>query len=285
MQSIELEKLEEKLPLAEKERKKYKINFHNYNSVEQPLSAFVRSREEFHEWNRWGGGKYRHLNRDYSFALIQFPFEQDIWLFGGIYKVSNCEKKEHFADDRSKVWICNVELEEKWKEHIGRLKIHYKKSRRPIQNLEKCYSKMYISETLKELYTGEKFCGYENICHSFKALQHIWRIEKSDWKEQLTNIQGVYLITDTKTGKLYVGSAYGENRIWGRWRDYFEHGHGDNQALIKLMKSKKKKYAEDFFQFSLLEYWKEDKKDAFVIQRENHWKDALCSRQHGYNQN
>ena len=39
--------------------------------------------------------------------------------------------------------------------------------------------------------------------------------------------QEVYLISDTKTGKLYVGSAYGENGIWGvglitSWLTYTE---------------------------------------------------------------
>lgn len=36
-------------------------------------------------------------------------------------------------------------------------------------------------------------------------------------KESPATNKGVYLISDTYTGKLYVGSAYNENGIWGRW--------------------------------------------------------------------
>ena len=36
----------------------------------------------------------------------------------------------------------------------------------------------------------------------------------------LENIKGIYLVTDTHTGRRYVGSAYGDMGIWSRWRQY-----------------------------------------------------------------
>jgi len=37
------------------------------------------------------------------------------------------------------------------------------------------------------------------------------------------------------TGKLYVGSAYGDSGVWGRWREYARSGHGGNLHLRRLV--------------------------------------------------
>jgi hypothetical protein len=49
-----------------------------------------------------------------------------------------------------------------------------------------------------------------------------------------------------KTGYLYVGSAYGEDGIWGRWTKYVStNGHGNNKTLKELVKADKD-YADNF---------------------------------------
>ncbi|WP_189654688.1 GIY-YIG nuclease family protein [Paracoccus mutanolyticus] len=47
---------------------------------------------------------------------------------------------------------------------------------------------------------------------------------RPDWKAALESIKGIYLITDTRTGKRYVGSAYGDQGIWSRWCAYAASG-------------------------------------------------------------
>ncbi|MDK7859562.1 GIY-YIG nuclease family protein, partial [Klebsiella pneumoniae] len=70
----------------------------------------------------------------------------------------------------------------------------------------------------------------------------------------LSSQKAVYLITDTNTGKLYVGSATSNNgMLLKRWKDYLETGHGGNEELIKLVEAKGIKYIEDHFQYSILE--------------------------------
>jgi hypothetical protein len=55
---------------------------------------------------------------------------------------------------------------------------------------------------------------------------------KEDWYNNLSTVKGIYLITDNNN-KLYVGSAYGVEGIWGRWKEYVNtNGHGNNIALI-----------------------------------------------------
>ena len=72
-----------------------------------------------------------------------------------------------------------------------------------------------------------------------------------DWRTPLSAVAGVYLILDQRTGALYVGSAYGANGIWGRWRGYAKTGHGGNVKLRKLMKRDPTYTAQ--FRFSILQ--------------------------------
>ncbi len=55
-----------------------------------------------------------------------------------------------------------------------------------------------------------------------------------------------------KTGKQYVGSAYGGDGIWHRWVRYAKDGHGGNKEIKDLLKVKGRKYPSNF-QFSVLE--------------------------------
>ena len=266
--------------ISKDEQKKYKINFHTWNGHNQPLDIFVSNPNEFHNWNTYAGNR-RNFNRQYSLSVTQFYHESNnIWLFTGIY-----EYLEEPTNNNG-TWRYKCKPSDKYKNFIGRLKLEVatKSGRQPKQNLETHYEKIIVTEILKEPYTGGVFPGYENICHSFSTLKHLWQISKNDWKVALENLQGIYLITDISNGKKYVGSAYGDARVWGRWNDYLlGEGHGGNKELKALLK--KDSDHTKYFQFSLLEYWARDRERDSVIDRENYWKDVLCSRDYGYNDN
>lgn len=55
------------------------------------------------------------------------------------------------------------------------------------------------------------------------------------WKVMLSNVYGIYLILDTTDGQQYVGTAYGTDGIWGRWRAYVQTKHGKNKDLIEIL--------------------------------------------------
>ena len=76
--------------------------------------------------------------------------------------------------------------------------------------------------------------------------------EHVEWANRLSSVAGIYLITDTKTGKHYVGSASGEvGGIWGRWSQYAKTKHGGNVQLKKLIEQDPD-YCRNF-QYSILE--------------------------------
>ena len=55
-------------------------------------------------------------------------------------------------------------------------------------------------------------------------------------KSRLEEWRGIYYIFDTSDGKGYVGSAYGETNLYGRWINYAVSGHGGNRLLRQSRK-------------------------------------------------
>ena len=136
------------------------------------------------------------------------------------------------------------------------------------------------------------FPGYKNISVSYHDLKK--KLESPEWRTALSCRKGVYLITDRTTGRLYVGSAYGTNGILGRWETYVKSGYDKNEVengkypnkkLQELVNEKGLTYIQDNFQYSILETFTDDVSDEYIIGRESWWKEALRSREFGYNAN
>lgn len=84
------------------------------------------------------------------------------------------------------------------------------------------------------------FPGWQNVFISHTRLKAIIanRDGNLDWHQFLSEHDCVYVILDSKSGKLYVGAAYadGENTsgLWGRWRGYARTGDNGNIGLVEL---------------------------------------------------
>lgn len=257
----------------------FKIHLANWNGENHPLDVFVKSKDEWKGWNSWRG-ENDDFNRRYIFSLMEYYHEPNTWLFGGVYEVV-----ERF--NKSRDYGYKVELTEKFKPFIGRLKLKWQRTgRAKSRRLENYLSEFEVSEIFKEEYSGQVFCGYERINHDFHLLESIFLSAKQDWKAALENVKGVYLITDKSNGKKYIGSAYGGAGIWSRWAVYIGNGHGHNDELTKLIEEKGKDYARQNFTFALLEYRSMKTDDNDVIAREQYWKEVFLSRgEFGYNKN
>ena len=259
--------------------KTYKLHAARHNGHEYPLNVFTRSREEWVEWNTWRNDK-NEFSRQFIFSLIDFHHEKDTWLFGGIFEIITRlgVKKSHSYEIK--------ELTE-YSDLVGRLKINLKKPPRGRAfYLEHHIDNMFVSEILKQSYTGEIFPGYEYINHDFNILSSIFKNEKADWKAALMNIKGIYVVSDKKNGKKYIGSAYGDSGSWSRWSSYLGNGHGDTDELTQLIKYQGVQYAKENFRLSLLEYRSMKVDNKIIIERETFWKEVFQSKgQFGYNKN
>jgi hypothetical protein len=151
-----------------------------------------------------------------------------------------------------------------------------------VQNF-KAGSKLVV-EVLPKGYVSE-FPGFLDFCLQFNELQNIVAHPSAnrEWHRMLSSVAGIYLILDKTTGKQYVGSAYGEHGIMGRWRSYSKSGHGGNEQLKNRL-SEQHNAAENF-QFCVLETLPTTLTAQEVIAHEVMHKRKLGSRAHGLNSN
>jgi hypothetical protein len=96
------------------------------------------------------------------------------------------------------------------------------------------------------------------------------RVLPTRWKAKLSEWRAIYYIFDTSDGKGYVGSAYGETNLLGRWLGYAARGHGDN-VLLRQRDSNE-------FRFSILQRVSPDMDPNDVIRLEATWKERLHTR-------
>lgn len=115
---------------------------------------------------------------------------------------------------------------------------------------------------------------WDEIDFTWEELQVLPRRLKS----KLSEWRGIYYIFDTLEKKGYVGSAYGENNILGRWLNYAIRGDGGN----KLLRHREPRN----FNFTILQLVSPTMPANEVIQLESSWKRRLHTRQpHGLNIN
>jgi hypothetical protein len=103
------------------------------------------------------------------------------------------------------------------------------------------------------------------------------------WYNALRSVNGIYCITDTSNGKLYIGSTYGKNGLWGRWSNYATTGHGGNKLLADRLQNDPA--AVNYFQYSILEILPGSSTADDAVAKEILWKQKLGSQINGYNDN
>jgi hypothetical protein len=120
---------------------------------------------------------------------------------------------------------------------------------------------------------------------AYAELKDLFKNEEAhrDWRIPLSAVAGVYLILAQRSGHLYIGSAYGESGIWGRWRNYANSGDGGNVQLRELIRSDSD-YPEQF-RFSVLQILPKTMAPEEVIKRETLYKEKLGTRATGLNCN
>ncbi len=121
----------------------------------------------------------------------------------------------------------------------------------------------------------QQFTDYLDFVLTFDELKGIINNKYPDWVQMLSGVSGVYVIQDSKSKQLYVGSAYSdEGGIWSRWETYVKtNGHGNNKSLRALVNSDPD-YAKNFT-FSLLTIMSKDTPHNAVIAKEQLYKRKL----------
>ena len=132
-----------------------------------------------------------------------------------------------------------------------------------------------------------EFPGYEEMILSYADLGDIveGEIRYRKWIEALKNVNGIYLICDTKRNKQYVASPYNDDGILGRWTEYYKTHHGGDVDIKEHLRKYPDAYYD--FQFTILRILPKNVADKEAIRLESIYKNKLCTRnpEYGLNKN
>ncbi|MEM7744051.1 MAG: GIY-YIG nuclease family protein [Pseudomonadota bacterium] len=255
--------------------REYKVHFARWNGDNEPLDVMARSLEEWQAWQEWHPGR-DDFNRKKIFSLAQMKGAQDYWMFGGVWRVLGLKEKLQAGRPNMSY---TVEQTEELACLLGRLKLHRVHRKRGTRlNLENHYDAFRIAEILPDRFSGRPFPGYDSLHLTFSELETLVDNARLDWSTALENINGVYLISDDKSGRRYVGSAYGADGVWSRWCTYVRLGHAGNAGMRDLLREHDLNYCRAGFRFALLEMLDPKTSDIDVIRREAFWKEVLDTR-------
>jgi hypothetical protein len=238
-----------------------------------PFEAFLEG--QFKEWQEEQHAK--NFECDYILSLINI--ENERWLFAGMYQVLGVSRGTKIP------YLYRTRLLPDRADLIGRVIVRYKRPFRASYIWGHKYGEyLEIAEIRPIRVSIEEFPGYNDVIVSHRELRMIISQQEPSWRSALSNVKGVYLVSDTATGKMYVGSATGEGGLWQRWASYADTGHGGNIELERLIEANGPEYATNF-QYAVLEIADSHSTEEFIRGRESHWKDVLLSRRFGYNSN
>jgi hypothetical protein len=117
----------------------------------------------------------------------------------------------------------------------------------------------------------EELPPWDKISFTYNQLKTLPR----NWQAALEQWRGIYYIFDTSDKNAYVGSAYGQWNIMGRWRVYAETGDGGNVNMVG-------RNPENYI-FSILERVSPDMTPTEIQRIEHSWMDRLHTREYGLN--
>jgi hypothetical protein len=239
-----------------------------------PLEAFFEGR--FKAWQEYQN--QQNFKCDEIISLIHL--QEDKWLFAGIYQVLGVKHRK----DGEKSWYEYGTREIAGLDHlVGRVVVQFRKRFIAAHLIGPKYiDKLLVAEIREKRMRVADFPGYHSVSISFRMLRTVVRKNLPQWKGALSNVGGVYLLTDTHTGKLFVGSANSGDTIWHQWVSFAISGHADIKPLRRLLSREVGDYQFNF-QFSILEICDLNTSKDYVLAREEHWKQALKTCTFGYN--
>ena len=246
-----------------------------------PLEAFKRNPEEFATgWTLWRFKRNIYSPGQIVVSLCRLKDDPDRWLLVTVKTITKITGAVDGVGYEGDEW-------EQYRKYYGRVIVRFHRDNRYLKlHGDKSIDKFEVEQILSDVFEDDHFPGYDQISLSYERLKRIIDRHLNDWFNALNNQKGVYVITDTKTGKLYVGSATSDNgMLLGRWTSYVNTLHGGNAELRKLVEEKGEDYVRKYFQYTLLENYNQRESNERILDREKWWKNVLKSREFGYNDN
>lgn len=249
-----------------------KIKLVRHKDQRQDLYNLYRT--EYPEFLKYQNSQSKDVFRNVDYIVSFIGEEGNRSRFIGVFKITDRKtiNENHYE--------YQMHRENGFEDLTERVIIFWKT---PISWHQWIKNKMEVIEIHPGLHY-QQFTDYSDFILDFHELKEIVNNQYSDWKKMLSITKGIYLINDTNTGKLYVGSAYGEDGIWGRWCNYIStNGHGNNKTLKEQIDFDKD-YAKHF-QFSILMLLPRTITPDEAIKKERLFKSKLGTNSFGLNNN
>lgn len=247
-----------------------KVHLVEGGGQENPLHLYLTGK--FEEWQRWQ--ERRNFERSYVISLIRLP-ESSRWLFAGVYLSGGAE-----VVGRGQYYYRLTE-DPACSGMSGRLIVTLgREVQQRYINAEHCANDMSIAEVMADRYSMGQFPGFKSIDISKTELDLLILRSIDSWRVPLSGVAGVYLVSDTQTGELFVSSAAGEGGIWRSWCDCASSGHGGNPELRRLLVNDGIDRA-NAFRYSILEIADVRASHEDMLEREHHWRKVLLSGNRG----
>lgn len=220
-------------------------------------------------------GKEVFKGCDYIISFIGLERGRSMML--GVFKVGACTKPDHN-------YFYELDPVPDFDELVDRLIIDW-------GNNAIAWHQWYDDKQAKEVveivprgYMGE-FPGLLQFVLEFNELRTLMDHPDAnyEWYHHLSAVNGVYMILDTKTGQQYIGSAYGKEGIWQRWKSYSQSHTGGNKELKALIEQDPEYYRN--FHFSILQTLPSNVTQDEIVKIEKLYKQKFGSRVHGLNWN
>lgn len=275
-------KFGELLGLSDKDVKQMKVRFNANYGGEDAVEVYKRDPDKVNCRGFLWRASRQKMFRVGNIGICLLHVRGDVWLLTTVKRIIKD------LDVINGVCFEAVE-EERFRPYFNRLFILFHRTRKEENQcvfLSSVMDRLIVHSIEPDEFDGDAFPGYDRVRLSYGQLESIIRLHKKDWVNALSAQKGVYLITDCKTGKLYVGSATSERgMLLARWANYVRDGHGGDVELKQLVREKTFEYVKRHFQFSLLENYNARVEDRVILNRESWWKETLQSRVFGYNGN
>ena len=245
---------------------------------DDPLDVFHEG--NFPSWQQEQTAK--NFECDQVIALISLGDQR--WLFAGVY-ISRSRKAHPSKRGRFLYDLKELPGQE---ELIGRIVLRWDRNRarssyRWLDSMAPIVVESYSSAEIQ----FERFPGWDRPWSlRWSDLKIIEAHSIGDWINPLSNVKGVYLITDhcddVCRGQQYVGIASGAKGIWGRWLDYAATGHGGNKKLRALLRKQGGDHVKNFL-YTVLSPAPITASVPELAEREQHWMHVLGSKANGLN--
>lgn len=257
------------------------------------MQLFVQQRPLFDTFQRGHSRPAERTLRGRPYSVVFLAQPDSSCVFAGIYRIAGIEqisREDFFEDpnvrqiretfglpydfgsadrkDEIKPWF-DLELTDLLADFSGRLLIAPKLTRAYVRLAERLDAE--VVELARESRFDPPLAEWRSILLTAAELRLLGPAAQA----RLAEWRGIYLIVDESDGARYVGSAYGETNLLGRWRAHISGEAGITAELQRRNTAN--------LRFSILERVSPDMPAEDVISLEHTWMNRLHTRQFGLN--